>query len=329
MKRIAFASLIISAAVVLALPLRAQQQPAHPIVGFLTSGSLSSLSKEWAEGFRRGLGESGFVEGQNVIIEYRAADDRYDRLPGLAAELVRNHAGVIVAAGGPVSALAAKKVTDSVPIVFTTIADPVKSGLVASLNRPGGNATGMAGLTSELDVKRLELLLQIKPSALVIGVLVNPARPGVDTNSMELEAAAYAMGRRLIFQNAGPDHPIEAAFEKLAEQKVDALVVTADPFFNFRRPQVVALAARYAIPGIYQWREFVTDGGLMSYGPSIADAYHQAGVYAGRILRGAKPADLPVTQPTRFELVINQKTAKTLGLEVSPQLIARADSVTD
>ena len=328
MRRLGLASFILSAALISALPLSAQQQ-ALPVVGFLTSGSMASLHKEWAAGFRRGLAESGYVEGQTVTIEYRAADDRYDRLPALAAELVRNNVGVIVAAGGPVSALAAKKATDTVPIVFTTIADPVKSGLVASLNRPGGNATGMAGLTSELDVKRLELLLQIKPGARVIGVLVNPNRPGVDTNSMELEAAAYKMGRRVIFQNGGPDHPLEAAFEKLAEQKIDALVVTADPFFNFRRPQVVALAARHAIPAIYQWREFVADGGLMSYGPSIGDAYHQAGVYAGRILKGAKPADLPVTQPTRFELVINQKTAKTLGLEVSALLQATADAVTE
>ena len=328
MRRLGLASFILSAALISALPLSAQQQ-ALPVVGFLTSGSMASLHKEWAAGFLRGLAESGYIEGQTVTIEYRAADDRYDRLPALAAELVRNNVGVIVAAGGPVSALAAKKATDTVPIVFTTIADPVKSGLVASLNRPGGNATGMAGLTSELDVKRLELLLQIKPGARVIGVLVNPSRPGVDTNSMELEAAAYKLGRRVIFQNAGPDHPLEAAFDKLVEQKIDALVVTADPFFNFRRPQVVALAARYAIPAIYQWREFVADGGLMSYGPSIGDAYHHAGVYAGRILRGAKPADLPVTQPTKFELVINQKTARALGLEVSPVLQATADAVTE
>ena len=331
MRRVGFASLILSAALFWGVPLSAQQQqqPATPIVGFLTSGSLASLNKDWTEGFRRGLGESGFVEGQNVTIQYRAADDRYDRLPSLAAELVRNQVGVIVAAGGPVSALAVKKVTDSIPIVFTTIADPVKSGLVASLNRPGGNATGMAGLTSELDVKRLELLLQIKPGANLIGVLVNPNRPGVDTNSMELEAAAYKVGRQLVFQNGGAEHPLEAAFQKLAERKVDALVVTADPFFNFRRPEVVALAARHGIPAIYQWREFVADGGLMSYGPSIGDAYHQAGVYAGRILKGAKPADLPVTQPTRFELVINQKTAKALGIEIPALMLARADAVTE
>jgi putative ABC transport system substrate-binding protein len=170
--------------------------------------------------------------------------------------------------------------------------------------------------------------LQIKPTARLIGVLVNPNRPGVETNSMELEAAAYKVGRQLVFQNGGTEHPLEAAFQKLAEQKIDALVVTADPFFNFRRPQVVALAARYNMPAIYQWREFVADGGLMSYGPSIGDAYHHAGVYAGRILKGAKPADLPVTQPTRFELVINQRAAKALGLEISPLLHAAADSVT-
>lgn len=328
MGRLGLAWFILSTALISALPLSAQQQ-ALPVVGFLTSGSMASLNKEWAAGFRRGLAESGYVEGQTVTIEYRAADDRYDRLPALAAELVRNNVGVIVAAGGPVSALAAKKATDTIPIVFTTIADPVKSGLVASLNRPGGNATGMAGLTSELDVKRLELLLQIKPGARVIGVLVNPNRPGVDTNSMELEAAAYKMGLRVIFQNGGPDHPVDAAFEKLAEQKIDALVVTADPFFNFRRPQVVALAARHAIPAIYQWREFVADGGLMSYGPSIADAYQQAGAYAGRIIKGARPEDLPVMQPTRFELVINQKTAKTLNIEVPSLLLALANEVTE
>jgi putative ABC transport system substrate-binding protein len=322
-------SLIVAAVVACPLTLAAQQQQKAPIVGFLTSGSMKALNKLWVDGFHRGLGESGFVQGQNVSIEYRAADDHYDRLPALATELVRSQVSVIVAAGGPVSALAARKVTESIPIVFTTIADPVKSGLVASLNRPGGNATGTAGLTSELDVKRLELLLQIKPNARVIGVLINPNRPGVEANSKELEAAAATMGRRLVFEKGGSDHPIDTAFARLAEQKVDALVVTADPFFNFRRPQVVALASKYALPAIYQWREFVIDGGLMSYGPSISDAYQQAGIYAGRILKGTKPADLPVIQPTRFELVINQRTARTLGLEVPPVLFAAADTVAD
>jgi putative ABC transport system substrate-binding protein len=310
------------------LPLGAQQQ-GIPVVGFLTSGSKDALNKQWVAAVHRGLGEVGYVDGQNVRIDYRAADDHYDRLPALAAEFVRNRVAVIIAAGGPVSALAAKKASDTIPIVFTTIADPVKSGLVDGLSKPGGNATGTAGLTSELDAKRLELLYQIKPSARVIGVLINPNRPGVDANSKELQAAADAIGRKLVFQNAGPEHALDAAFARLAEQGVDALVVTADPFFNFRRPQVVALAARYALPAIYQWREFVTDGGLMSYGPSIADAYHQAGVYAGRIIKGARPADLPVMQPTRFELVINQKTARTLGIEISPLLLARANEVTE
>ena len=328
MKRIAFASLIISTAVILAPPLGAQQQP-NPVVGFLTSGAKSSVSERWVEGFHRGLGELGYVQNQNVTIEYRAADDQYDRLPGLAEELVRIPSGVIIAAGGPVSAIAARKATDSVPIVFTTISDPVKIGLVASINRPGGNVTGVAGLTSELDPKRMEMLLQVKPSTRLVGALVNPNRPGVDANIKELQAAAQTMGLELIIQKVGAPEGLDAAFAELAEKKIDALVVTADPFFNFRRTQVMALVKRYAIPAVYQWREFVEEGGLMSYGPSIADAYHQSGVYAGRILKGAKPADLPVVQPTRFELVINLKTAKTLGLEISPQLLARADSVTD
>jgi putative ABC transport system substrate-binding protein len=320
------ASLLVAATLLCPAPLRAQQQ-GLPVVGFLTSGSIASLNKNWMAGFHRGLGESGLVAGQNVIVEYRAADDRYDRLPALAAELVKRPVGVIVAAGGPVSALAARKATGSIPIVFTTIADPVRSGLVASLNRPGGNATGMAGLTSELDVKRLELLLQLKPQAKTIGVLINPKRPGVEANSKELAAAASKIGRTLVFQNGGVDDPLDDAFRQLAERKVDALLVTADPFFNFRRPQVVALAAQHRIPAVYQWREFVTDGGLMSYGPSIGDAYQQAGVYAGRILKGAKPEDLPVTQPTRFELVVNTKTARSLGLEIPQVLQATAEVV--
>jgi putative ABC transport system substrate-binding protein len=316
---------LLAGALLWPLPLSAQQANI-PVIGFLIPGSKAGLNKHWIEAFHQGLAESGYVEGRNVTIEYRAADDRYDRLPGLAAELVRNHVAVIVASGGPVSALAAKKATDTVPIVFTTIADPVKSGIVDGLSKPGGNATGTAGLTSELDAKRLELLHQIKPSARTIGILVNPSRPGVEANNIELQIAARALGRELVFQSAGPEHPLDAAFQRLAEQRVDALAVTADPFFNFRRPQVVALAARHAMPAIYQWREFVEDGGLMSYGPSIADAYQQAGIYAGRIMKGARPADLPVIQPTRFELVINQKTARTLGIEIPALLLARANA---
>jgi putative ABC transport system substrate-binding protein len=303
------------------------QQPAPAVVGFLTSGSINSLSKDWIGAFHRGLGEAGYIEGRNVVIEYRAADDQYDKLPDLAAQLVEHKVDVIVAAGGPVSALAAKRTTNKVPIVFTTVADPVKSGLVEAINRPGGNVTGTAGLTSELDAKRLELLYQSKPSARVIGVLINPNRPGVEANSKELRDAAHSIDARVIFQNAGPEHPVNVAIAKLAEQGADVMVVTADPFFNFRRSQVIALAARHALPAIYQWREFVVDGGLMSYGPSIADAYYQAGVYSGRILKGARPADLPVMQPTKFELVINRGTAKSLGLLIPPAMISRADEV--
>jgi putative ABC transport system substrate-binding protein len=303
------------------------QQPGPPVVGFLTSGSSASLNKQWIAAFHRGLMEFGYVDGQNLTIEYRGADDYYERLSGLAAELVSRQVAVIVAAGGPVSALAAKRATATIPIVFTTVADPVKSGLVASINRPGGNVTGTAGLTSELDPKRLELLHQLKPSARAIGVLINPNRPGVDAQLMDLQAAANKIGPQLIIQKAGTGPAIDIAFETLAQQRADALVVTADPLFNFRRAQVVALAARYMMPAIYQWREFVTDGGLMSYGPSIAEAYYQTGVYAARILKGAKPAELPVVQPAKFELVINLKTATTLGIEVPSTLLARVNEV--
>jgi putative ABC transport system substrate-binding protein len=310
-------------------PVNAQQK--IPVVGFLTSGKVSALNRSWAAAFHSGLAETGYVDGQNIKIEYRAADDNYDRLPDLAADLVQAEVTVIVAAGGPVSAIAARRATETIPIVFTTIADPVKSGLVDGMSRPGGNVTGTAGLTSELDPKRLELLHQIKPSAQLFGALVNPNRPGVEAQSRELQASAQAIGRPLIIQNAGPSpgHDLDAGFAKLAEQKIEALVVTADPFFNFRRKQVIALAARYKLPAIYQWREFVEDGGLVSYGPSIAEAYKQAGLYAGQIIKGAKPANLPVIQPTKFELVINQKTAKTLGIEIPPLLLAFATEVTE
>jgi putative ABC transport system substrate-binding protein len=326
MSRHGLISLILSAILALTVPVRAQDRKI-PVIGFLTSGSIGSLNKNWVAAFKRGLGESGYVDGQNVTINYRGADDQYDRLDGLAAEFVRDQVAVIIAAGGPVSALAAKRVTNTVPIVFTTISDPVKSGLVDGLAHPGGNVTGTAGLTSELDRKRLELISQIKPSARVVGVLVNPRRPGVETNLRDIRDAAEALGVEVIFQNAGPEDLLDTAFERFAERRIDALVVTADPFFNFRRAQVIALATRYAMPAIYQWRDFVMDGGLMSYGPSIADAYYQTGVYAGRIIKGDNPADLPVMQPTRFELVINQKTARSLGIEVSPVMLTRATEV--
>ncbi len=324
MRSLGFIAIIVAAIISWLAPAGAQQ-PGMSVVGILNSGPIGAINKQWMAAIHRGLGESGFVEGKNLTTEHRAADNAYDRLPALAAELAQLRVGVIIAAGGPVSALAAKNATQKVPIVFTTIADPVKSGLVASLNRPGGYLTGTAGLTTELDAKRLELLHMAKPSKGKIGVLANLKRPDVEAQSRALETAAQAIGREIIVHKVESEKEFDAAFEAFSQQRVDGLVVTADPLFNFHRKQVVALAARHAIPAIYQWRDFVMDGGLMSYGPSIEDAYHQAGVYAGRILRGASPADLPVVQPTRFYLVINAKTAKALGIDLPPNVQAIAN----
>ena len=309
------------------LPLNAQQ-PAMPIIGVLNSTSVG-LRDEQAVAFHRGLKQAGYVENQNVTIEYRWADNQYDRLPGLAAELVKRGVSVIVASGGPTSAIAAKKVTTTLPIVFTTVADPIGYGLVASLNRPGGNLTGNAGLTSELDPKRLELLHQIKPSSGPIGVLINPNRPDGAMQMREVHAGAKAVGRELLILGTSNDREIDAAFETLSQKKVDALLVTADAFFSSKRSQLIGLAARYGIPTAYQWREFTTAGGLMSYGPSVAEVYVQTGVFVGRILKGAQPADLPVMVPSRFELVINLKTAKALGLTVPRVLLSRADELVE
>jgi putative tryptophan/tyrosine transport system substrate-binding protein len=326
MRRFALTSLIAAAAATWLLPLNAQQ-PAMPVVGILSTASAESRGGEQFAAFYRGLGEAGYIENQNVTIQYRWADDDYARLPALAAELVHLPVAVLVAAGGHVSALAAHDATKDIPIVFTTVTDPIKSGLVASLNKPGGNATGTAGLTSELDAKRLELLHELMPAVAVIGVLVNPQRPGLENQSQELQAAADKLKLKLEVQRAATEQEIDTAFETFAQRRVEALLVTADPFFNNRRDQVVALAAHHAIPAIYQWREFVAAGGLISYGPGLTDAYHQAGVYTGRILKGDKPADLPVVQPTQFQLVINSQTAKQLGVALSPTFLARADEV--
>jgi putative tryptophan/tyrosine transport system substrate-binding protein len=326
MRRLALTSLIAAGAVTWLLPLSAQQ-PAMPVIGILSTASVGSRGGEQFAAFYRGLGEAGYIESQNVTIEYRWADDDYARLPALAAELVHLPVAVLVAAGGHVSALAAHDATKDIPIVFTTVTDPVKSGLVASLNKPGGNATGTAGLTSELDAKRLELLHDLIPAASVIGVLVNSKRPGLEDQSQELQEAADKLKLKLEVQQAATEQEIDTAFERLAQLRVEALLVTADPFFNNRRVQVVALAASHAIPAIYQWREFVAAGGLISYGPGLTDAYRQAGIYTGRILKGAKPGDLPVVQPTKFQLVINSWTAKQLGLTLSPTFLARADEV--
>jgi putative ABC transport system substrate-binding protein len=297
-----------------------------PVIGMLNSGAIEPR-RDQLDSLLRGLAESGFVPGQNVTILKRGADDNYARLPGLAAELVRERVDVIATVGGPPAALAAKGATSTIPIVFTAVSDPVRSGLVASLNRPGGNVTGNAGLTIELDAKRLEILSELVPGASVVGTLVNANRPGVEGQEQDLRAAATAAHRELVLLRVGSADALDAAFATLVERKVAGLVVGADAFFNNNRQQITVLAARHAIPAIYQWREFPVEGGLASYGPNLADAYRQSGLYIGRILKGEKPADLPVVQPTKFEFVINLKTARAIGLTVPPALIARADEV--
>jgi putative ABC transport system substrate-binding protein len=293
------------------------------IIRILNSGSPEMLGEQFVE-FHRGLREAGYVDGQNITIEYRWANDDHARLPALATELVDGEVAVLVAAGGTVSALAAHRATKDIPIVFTPVNDPVKSGLVANLDRPGGNVTGIAGLTSELDPKRLELLHEFKPAAERIGVLVNSNRPGLEDQLQILQATAHKMNLSLEVQKASSQREIDAAFTTmLTDKKVQALLVTADPFFYSRRTQVVAGAKALNVPAIYQWSGFVVAGGLMSYGPSIADAYRQAGTYAGRILKGAKPSDLPVVQPTKFDLVINVEEANAFG-GIPPELLARA-----
>jgi len=265
--------------------------------------------------------------GQNVAVEYRWADNQQDRLPGLAAELVAKPVDVIATFGGTLSSLAAKAATKSIPIVFVTGDDPVRLALVASLNRPGGHVTGVTFITTSLETKRLEILRELVPKAAVIGLLVNPTFPDAEVHMKELPSVARRIGQQAVVVAASNEPEIDAAFATLVQRRASALLVTSDPFFGRRREQLAALAARHKIPAIYWRREFVTSGGLISYGASFTDAYRQTGVYVGRILHGARPDDLPVMQPTRFELIINLRTAKALGLAVSPSLLARADEV--
>jgi putative ABC transport system substrate-binding protein len=308
-------------------PLAARaQQTAMPVIGFLSSRSPGESSAVVAA-FRRGLGEAGFVEGRNAHIAFRWAEGRNDRLPALATDLVTHQASVIVATGGGPSAMAAKTATTTVPIVFTFGSDPVKAGLVASFNRPGGNLTGVSWFSSDLGPKRLELLLELAPKTAVIALLVNPNNAELASQPADFQEAARTLGKQVHIFNASSEKEIDTAFMTFVGQKADALVVGGDPFFTSRREQLIALAARHAVPASYSSREYVADGGLMSYGNSVVDAYRRAGVYAGRILNGAKPADLPVERLTTFELVINLKTTKGLGLTVPDKLLVAADEV--
>jgi len=308
-----------------AWPLAARaQQAAMPVVGFLRSTSLADAAR-LVTAFRQGLKESGYVEGQNVAIEFRSAEDHADQLPALVADLIGRQASVIV--GNHNAALAAKPVTTTLPIVFATGFDPITGGLVASLNRPGGNVTGVSFLAAELGAKRLELLRQLVPKATTIAVLINPNSPDTEAERKEVQAAGRTVGRQLIIFDVRSDRDIETAFATFVQRGAGALLGGTGAFMFSHRERIVALAARHAIPAIYNLREFVAAGGLMSYAPSITDAYRQVGIYAGRILKGEKPADLPVMQSTKFEFVINLKTAKALGLTVPDKLLALADEV--
>jgi putative ABC transport system substrate-binding protein len=302
------------------------QQKAMPVIGYLGSGS-PGPNAPFMAAFRQGLSEAGYVEGQNVTIEYRWAEGHDDRLPALAADLVARKVDVIVAGPGIYSAMAAKNATSTIPIVFIGVSDPVGVGLVASLARPGGNLTGFSGINAELMPKLLELLSELVPQAGVIALLVNPNNPNAEPMIRDVQAAARAKGLRLPILKAGTEGEIDAAFASLPELQVRALVVGADGFFASRRDQLVALAARHAVPAIYVWRELAAAGGLISYGSNQTPAVRQLGIYAGKILKGAKPADLPIQQPTTFELVVNLNTAKALGLTVPPSILARADEV--
>jgi putative tryptophan/tyrosine transport system substrate-binding protein len=323
MRRREFIALLGGAAVASPLSARAQ---AKPVIGYLSGGNPEWVSHLTAI-FREGLKRAGYIEGQNVEVDYRWAEAQLDRLPGFAADLVRRRVDLIVAVGGDQSVFAARAATSTIPIVFLLGSDPVKLGFTASLNRPGGNMTGVMQLTTSLEAKRLELLREAAPNATLIAALVNPNRPQVETQVKEIEAAAQAVGQQLVVIRARQEREIDAAFATIAKQRAGALLVASDAFFTQRREQVVALATRHAIPSIYQWREFVAVGGLMSYGTSLSDAYQDVIAYTVRIIKGEKPADLPVRQTSKVELVVNLKTAKSLNLNLPLALLGRADEV--
>jgi putative tryptophan/tyrosine transport system substrate-binding protein len=324
MRRREFITLLGAAA---ASPVTARAQQAEmPVIGWLGSASPAPYAGRVAA-FRRGLNEIGYVDGRTVAIEFRWAEGHYDRLPALAAELIGRRVSAIVTSGGTVAASAAKAATSTIPIVFAAGGDPVKTGLVASLNRPGGNVTGVFFFGAVLRTKRLELLHEMVPRSVAIGLLMNPNNLNGEVEATDLREAARALGRQFAVLSARSEGEIDGAFAEIAQQRLGALLVGTDPFFNSRRDQITATAARHAIPAMYPLREFVASGGLMSYGTNNADEYRHAGIYVGKILKGAKPADLPVVQPTKFELVINAKTANALGLTVPDKLLALADEV--
>jgi putative ABC transport system substrate-binding protein len=322
LKRREFITLVGGAAM---WPLGARAQGAMPIIGFMHIGT-SKANEYLRAAFQQGVSEIGYVEGQNVTIEYRWAEGHFERLAGLAADLARRQVAVIAATSTP-AALAAKAATGTIPIVFETAGDPVKLGLVANLSRPDRNITGVTQLTSELLSKRLGLLHDLIPTATMVGILVDPADPRTETQTKEAEEAARALGIQMHVLNAGTEDEINTAFASLSNLQVRALLVGTGEFLRRRAEQLVGLAARQGLPAIYQYRQFAQAGGLISYGTSITDAYRQAGVYTGRTLKGEKPADLPILQPTKFELVINLKTSRTLGLHIPPGVLAIADDV--
>jgi putative ABC transport system substrate-binding protein len=324
MRRRAFITLIGGAAAAWPLAARAQQ-PAMPVVGFLDGASADGRAVPIAA-FRQGLKEAGYVEGQNVAIEFRFAENRYDRLSALASDLLRRQVTVMAALGTP-AVLAAKATTSMIPIVFVIGDDPIKIGVVASLARPGGNLTGVTTLASEVGPKRLELVRELLPTATIIAVLVNPTNPNAQAQSRDLQAAAPALGVQLHVLHASTEGELDTAFASLLQRRAGALIIATDSFMIIQINQLAALAARYAVPTVFQFREFAAAGGLMSYGGSIADANRLAGIYTGRVLKGEKPADLPVQQSTKVELIINLKTAKALGLTIPLPLIGRADEV--
>ena len=325
LRRREFITLLSSAAATWPLAARAQQQGV-PVIGFLSTRSPAEAASDLAA-FRQGLGQTGYFEGKNVAIEYRWAEGRYDRLPALAAELVARQVAVIAAVGGEPSALAAKAATATIPIVCTLGGDAVAAGLVAHLNRPGGNITGVTIVGLEMGPKRVELAHQLVPNGSVLATLINSKFPLTLAEAHDMQAAAHSLGLQLTVLDASTEGEIDAVLAGLARQKVDALLINTDPFLLGQREQIVQLAARYKIPTLYFLREFVDAGGLMSYGPNINNGYRQAGIYVGRILKGEKVGELPVVQPTKFDLVINLRTARTLGLEIPTILLVRADEV--